>query len=105
MAGHAGPDSRMEGPLYAGSSAGAALGLGAEAHLRIKWSTTTHKFYFNVHAGLVVGPGASGEFAAEVDAGTFVTMVKCIYNALLKSTSTRLKLIPERLHNSHTLQC
>lgn len=67
-----------------GAGAGAALGLGAEAHLRIKWSTTTHKFYFNVHAGLVVGPGASGEFAAEVDAGTFVTMVKCIYNALLE---------------------
>ncbi|AQZ95372.1 LysM peptidoglycan-binding domain-containing protein [Halopseudomonas phragmitis] len=66
-----------------GVSAGAALGLGAEARLQIKWSSTTHKFYFNVHAGLVAGAGASGEVGAEVDAGTFVTMVKCVYNALL----------------------
>lgn len=66
-----------------GVGAGAALGLGAEARMRIKWSNRTHKFYFNLHAGLVVGPGASGEVGAEVDAGTFATMVKCIYNALL----------------------
>ncbi|PAU87430.1 hypothetical protein CK507_12075 [Pseudomonas sp. WN033] len=66
-----------------GVSAGAALGLGAEARLQIKWSSTTHKFYFNVHAGLVAGAGASGEVGAEVDAGTFLAMVKCVYNALL----------------------
>lgn len=66
-----------------GVGAGAALGLGAEARMQIKWSTRTHKFYFNVHAGLVVGGGASGEFGAEVDAGAFLSMVKFIYNALL----------------------
>ena len=66
-----------------GVGVGAALGLGAEARLQIKWSTRTHKFYFNVHAGLVVGGGASGEFGAEVDAGTFMEMIRCVYNALL----------------------
>ena len=76
-----------------GVGAGAALGLGAEARLRIKWSTRTHKFYFNVHAGLVVGPGASGELGAEVDAGTFITMVKCIYNALLAVDFRRVEEI------------
>lgn len=67
-----------------GCGAGTALGLGAEARLQIKWSNRTHKFYFNVHAGLVVGAGASGEVGAEVDAGTFVAMVRCVYNALLE---------------------
>lgn len=66
-----------------GCGAGAALGLGAEARLRIKWSDRTHKFYFNVHAGLVVGAGASGELGAEVNAGAFAAMVRCVYNALL----------------------
>lgn len=66
-----------------GVGAGAALGLGAEARLQIKWSTETHKFYFNVHAGLVAGAGASGEVGAEVNAGTFLSMIRCIYNALL----------------------
>src|SRR5690606_13851526 len=74
-----------------GVGAGAALGLGAEARLRIGWSTATHKFYFNVHAGLVVGPGASGEIGAEVDAGTLVTMVKCVYNALLGADFHRVE--------------
>ena len=67
-----------------GVGAGAALGLGAEARLSLKWSERTHKFYFNVHAGLVVGPGASGEFGAEVDVAALRTLVKCIYNALLE---------------------
>ncbi|WP_178091373.1 LysM peptidoglycan-binding domain-containing protein [Halopseudomonas laoshanensis] len=66
-----------------GVGVGAALGLGAEARLRIGWSKQTHKFYFNVHAGLVVGGGASGEFGAEVNAEAFGSLVKFIYNALL----------------------
>ena len=66
-----------------GVGAGAALGLGGEAKLKIKWSTRTHKFYFNVQAGLVAGAGASGELGAEVDADTFLAMVKCVYNSLL----------------------
>lgn len=67
-----------------GVGAGAALGLGAEAMVKLKWSPRTGKFFFNLHAGLVVGAGASGEFGAEVDAGEFVTMVHCVYNALLE---------------------
>ncbi|GGD04602.1 LysM peptidoglycan-binding domain-containing protein [Halopseudomonas salina] len=66
-----------------GVGAGAALGLGGEAKLKLKWSARTHKFYFNVQAGLVAGAGASGELGAEVDAGTFLAMVKCVYNSLL----------------------
>lgn len=67
-----------------GVGAGAALGLGAEAMAKLKWSPRTGKFFFNVHAGLVVGAGASGEVGAEVDAGEFITMVHCVYNSLLK---------------------
>ena len=67
-----------------GIGAGAALGLGAEARLLLKWSPETGKFYFNVHAGLVAGAGASGELGAEVDVGEFVTMLHCVYNALLE---------------------
>ena len=67
-----------------GVGAGVALGLGGKAELRLKWSPETGKFYFNVHAGLVAGAGASGEVGAEVDVGEFVTMLHCVYNALLE---------------------
>lgn len=67
-----------------GVGAGVALGLGGKAVVRLKWSPKTGKFYFNAHAGLVVGAGASGELGAEVDVGEFVTMLHCIYNALLE---------------------
>lgn len=67
-----------------GVGAGVGLGLGGKAVLRLKWSPTTGKFYFNVHAGLVAGAGASGEVGAEVDVGEFVTMLHCVYNALLE---------------------
>lgn len=74
-----------------GVGAGAALGLGAEARVKLKWSTRSQSFYFNVHAGVVVGPGASGEFGAEVGAGAFLTMLHCIYNALLEVDFRRLE--------------
>ncbi|KRW61209.1 LysM peptidoglycan-binding domain-containing protein [Pseudomonas sp. TTU2014-080ASC] len=76
-----------------GVGAGAALGLGAEARLLLKWSPITGKFYFNVHAGLVVGAGASGEFGAEVDAREFASMLHCIYNALLEVDFRHVKSI------------
>ena len=76
-----------------GVGAGAALGLGAEARLLLKWSPETGKFYFNVHAGLVAGAGASGELGAEVDIGEFVTMLHCVYNALLEVDFRHVKSI------------
>ena len=74
-----------------GVGAGAALGLGAEARVKLKWSTRSQSFYFNVHAGVVVGPGASGELGAEVGAGAFLTMLHCVYNALLEVDFRRLE--------------
>lgn len=74
-----------------GVGAGAALGLGAEARVKLKWSTRSQSFYFNVHAGVVVGPGASGELGAEVGAGAFVSMLHCIYNGLLKVNFRKLE--------------
>lgn len=67
-----------------GVGAGAALGLGGEAQLRLKWSPLTGKFFFNVRAGLVVGAGASGEIGAEINTLEFLPMIHCIYNALLE---------------------
>lgn len=76
-----------------GVGAGVGLGLGGKAVLRLKWSPRTGKFYFNVHAGLVAGAGASGEVGAEVDVGEFVTMLHCVYNALLEVDFRHVKSI------------
>lgn len=76
-----------------GVGAGGGLGLGGKAVLRLKWSPKTGKFYFNVHAGLVAGAGASGEVGAEVDVGEFVTMLHCVYNALLEVDFRHVKSI------------
>ncbi|WP_372875725.1 LysM peptidoglycan-binding domain-containing protein [Pseudomonas sp.] len=76
-----------------GVGVGAALGLGLDAQILLKWSPQTGKFYFNVHAGLVAGAGASGELGAEVDVGEFVTMLHCVYNALLEVDFRRVKSI------------
>lgn len=78
-----------------GVGAGAALGLGAEARVKLKWSARTQSFYFNVHAGVVVGPGASGELGAEVGAGSFLSMLRCVYNGLLKVDFRRLEDIDD----------
>ncbi|MCO5787325.1 hypothetical protein DHB74_13245 [Pseudomonas sp. G11-1] len=78
-----------------GVGAGAALGLGAEARVQLKWSARAQSFYFNVHAGVVVGPGASGELGAEVGAGAFLSMLHCVYNGLLKVDFRRLEDIDE----------
>lgn len=78
-----------------GVGAGAALGLGAEARVKLKWSSETQSFYFNLHAGVVVGPGASGELGAEVNAGAFLTMLHCVYNGLLEVDFRKLEDIDD----------
>jgi len=65
-----------------GKKVEAAAGLGAEAELRLRFSRATGKFSFNVHAGLVVGVGASGSFLLEVEALNVMEMVHFVYKAL-----------------------
>ena len=78
-----------------GVGAGAALGLGAEARVKLKWSAETKNFYFNLHAGVVVGPGASGELGAEVGGGAFLSMLHCVYNGLLRVDFRKLEDVDE----------
>ncbi|WP_375192909.1 LysM peptidoglycan-binding domain-containing protein [Marinobacter sp.] len=59
-----------------------AAGIGAEFDLRLEFSDTTGKFYFNVHAGIVFGVGASGSFLLEVDPQKISTMLHYVYKAL-----------------------
>lgn len=92
-------DAKWNAICTLGVGGGAALGLGAEAVLRLKWSPTTGKFYFNVHAGLVAGAGASGELGAEVDVREFVTMLHCVYNALLEVDFRHVESIESQAFN------
>ncbi len=59
-----------------------SAGIGAELQLRLHFSETTGKFYFNFHAGVVLGVGASGSFVLEVDPQYIVTMVHYVYKAV-----------------------
>jgi len=59
-----------------------AAGLGGEFQIRLEFSETTGKFYFNVHAGIVFGVGASGSFLLEVDPSNIVQMLHYVYKAL-----------------------
>ena len=59
-----------------------AAGLGGEFQIRLEFSDTTGKFYFNVHAGIVFGVGASGSFLLEVDPSNIVQMLHYVYKAL-----------------------
>lgn len=65
-----------------GKKVEAAAGIGGEFRLRLEFSRTTGKFYFNFHAGVVLGVGASGSFVLEVEPANIVTMVHYIYKAL-----------------------
>ncbi|MBE0411699.1 MAG: peptidoglycan-binding protein LysM, partial [Anaerolineales bacterium] len=60
----------------------AAAGIGGEFQIRLEFSDTTGKFYMNVHAGIVLGVGASGSFVLEVDPTNIVMMVHYVYKAL-----------------------
>lgn len=65
-----------------GKKVEAAAGIGGEVRLRLEFSRRTGKFYFNFHAGVVLGVGASGSFILEVEPANIVTMVHYIYKAL-----------------------
>lgn len=65
-----------------GKKVEAAAGVGAELQLRLQFNDRTGKFYFNVHAGAVLGVGASGSFVLEVDPRHILTMVHYVYKAV-----------------------
>jgi len=66
-----------------GQKVEAALGAAGEFEARLMFSRETGKFYFNLHAGLVLGVGAAGSFLLEVGVNQIVRMLHFIYNALL----------------------
>lgn len=59
-----------------------SAGIGAELQLRLHFNDVTGKFYFNFHAGVVLGVGASGSFILEVDPKHILTMVHYVYKAV-----------------------
>lgn len=65
-----------------GKKVEAAAGIGAELQLRLEFNDKTGKFYFNFHAGVVLGVGASGSFQLEVDPKNILTMVHYVYKAV-----------------------
>lgn len=60
-----------------------AAGAAAEFEIRLMFSDQTGKFYFNCHAGLVLGVGPSGSFLLEVETNNIIKMLHFVYNALL----------------------
>lgn len=60
-----------------------AAGAAAEFEVRLMFSRATGKFYFNCHAGLVLGVGPSGSFLLEVETNNIIKMLHFVYNALL----------------------
>jgi hypothetical protein len=72
-----------------------ALGAGAELDIRLQFSERTGKFYFNVHAGLVFGVGASGSFLLEIETQKILRMLHFVYNALMDIDFRYLELFDQ----------
>jgi LysM repeat protein len=79
-----------------GQKVEAALGAAAEFEARLMFSDQTGKFYFNLHAGLVLGVGAAGSFLLEVGVNQIFKMIHFIYNALLEVDFRYLELFDGR---------
>lgn len=79
-----------------GKKVEAALGAGVEAELKLLFSPDTGKFYVNVHAGLVLGVGASGCFLLEVETQKILRMLHFVYNALMDVDFRYLELFDQR---------
>lgn len=79
-----------------GKKVEAAFGAGAELNVRLLFSEETGKFYFNVHAGLVMGAGASGSFLLEIETKKIMQMLHFVYNALLDVDFRYLELFDQR---------
>jgi len=59
-----------------------AAGIGAEGSFSFEYDDRAGKFLLRVHAGLVIGLGASGEFLLEVHQKSILTMLHFIYQSL-----------------------
>ncbi|MCL7945939.1 LysM domain-containing protein [Marinobacter sp. ATCH36] len=75
-----------------GKKVEAAVGVGVEGELRLEYNQATGKFYFNLHAGLVLGVGPSGNFLLEVDVQNTLEMIHFVYKALGESDFRYLEL-------------
>ncbi|TBW45987.1 LysM domain-containing protein [Marinobacter halodurans] len=69
-----------------------AAGIGAEAYLKLGFSDKSGKFFLRAHAGLVFGLGASGTFVFEVNVNDIASMMRFIYNSLLKTDLRYLEI-------------
>lgn len=72
-----------------------AAGIGAEAYLKLGFNDRSGKFILRAHAGLVFGLGASGTFVLEVNANNLASMLRFVYNALLKADIRYLEVFDE----------
>ncbi|PVY76002.1 LysM domain-containing protein [Tamilnaduibacter salinus] len=72
-----------------------AAGIGAEAYLKLGFNDRSGKFILRAHAGLVLGLGASGTFVLEVNANDLASMMRFVYNALLKVDIRYLEVFDE----------
>lgn len=75
-----------------------AMGAGAELNVRLGFNDRTGKFYFNVHAGLVFGAGASGSFLLEIETQKILRMLHFVYNALMDVDFRYLELFDHRTY-------
>ncbi|MCR8916463.1 LysM peptidoglycan-binding domain-containing protein [Marinobacter panjinensis] len=78
-----------------GKKVEAAAGVGVEGELRLEYNQATGKFYFNLHAGLVLGVGPSGNFLLEVDVQNTLEMIHFVYKALGDSDYRYLELFDQ----------
>ena len=72
-----------------------AAGIGAEGSFTFGYNDKAGKFLLRVHAGLVIGVGAAGEFMLEVDPKATLTMVHFMYDALREVDYRRIELFDE----------
>ncbi|WP_148861188.1 LysM peptidoglycan-binding domain-containing protein [Marinobacter fonticola] len=75
-----------------------AAGVGVEAYLKLGFNDRSGKFFLRAHAGLVFGLGASGTFILDVNANELATMMRFVYNSLLKSDIRYLELFDDETY-------
>ncbi|NWN91146.1 LysM peptidoglycan-binding domain-containing protein [Marinobacter adhaerens] len=77
------PAKKWDTLCKVGKKVEVAAGAAAEFEVRLMFSRATGKFYFNCHAGLVLGVGPSGSFLLEIETNNIMKMLHFVYNALL----------------------
>jgi hypothetical protein len=82
-----------------------AAGIGAEGNFTFGFDNETGKFLLRAHAGLVIGVGAAGSFALEVDPKATLTMVHFMYEALRGVDYRRIKLFDKNGFTGYSNLC